>query len=75
MHLGTGLQSRATRFHVQPLPMMRTHLNSLALLASLAACSTQDSADVTVPAPTGVMEQDRATVQSVLDSLQPGQTV
>lgn len=54
---------------------MRTHLNVLALLVSLAACATRESADVTVPAPTGVMVQDRAAVQSVFDSVRPGQTV
>jgi len=61
--------------HPQPLPMMRTFRNILALLVSLAACTTRESADVTVPAPTGVMEQDRAAVQSVFDSVRPGQTV
>jgi hypothetical protein len=55
--------------------MIRTLVCALAFLASLAACSTQGPADVTVPAPTGVMEQDRATVQSVLDAVRPGQTV
>jgi hypothetical protein len=55
--------------------MMRTLLAVHALIVSLAACATQESADVAVPAPTGVMEQDRAAVQSVLDSVRPGQTV
>ncbi len=54
---------------------MRTLVNVPALLISLVACVTQESANVTVPAPTGVMEQDRAAVQSVLDSVRPGQTV
>lgn len=55
--------------------MIRTLLIVSALLASLVACATKDSADITVPAPTGVMEQDRAAVQSVFDSVRPGQTV
>ena len=57
------------------MPMMRTLLNVCALIVSLVACATRESADVAVPAPTGVMEQDRAAVQSVFDSVRPGQTV
>lgn len=60
---------------VQPMPMMRTLFKVPALIVSLVACATQESADVAVPAPTGVMEQDRATVQSVFDSVRPGQIV
>jgi hypothetical protein len=55
--------------------MMRTLVNVLVLLVSLAACSTQESVNVTVPAPTGVMAQDRAAVQAVFDSVRPGQTI
>ena len=55
--------------------MTRTLLSVLALLVSLAACATQESADIAVPAPTGVMEQDRAAVQSVFDSVKAGQIV
>jgi hypothetical protein len=54
---------------------MRPRSIACALLASLAACATRESADVTIPAPTGVMEQDRAAVQAVFDSVRPGQIV
>lgn len=57
------------------MPMMRTLVFVPALIVSVVACASQESADVPVPAPTGVMEQDRAAVQSVFDSVRPGQTV
>lgn len=47
----------------------------LAAIVSVVACATQDAADVRVPAPTGVMERDRAAVQAVFDSVRPGQIV